>query len=180
MTQNLIVVDLEATCWPDKDRQRSQSEIIEIGVAKIYLPNLEIKDKWTYIIKPQHSEISEFCTELTSITQEMVNKGVTLRQAAEDLINKHDSQHCVWASYGNYDRSMMERECKAKNVDYPFSPSHINVKDIVRVATGGKVGMEKAMKALGLVMEGRHHRGVDDAYNTARICQLLFKRLRAS
>lgn len=179
MTQNLLVIDLEATCWAeDGEKQRNESEIIEIGIAKLYLPNLEIKNKWTYIVKPERSGVSEFCTQLTSITQDMVDEGISLREAIEDLIHNHDSKRCLWASYGNYDRTMFEKECKSKRVEYPFGPSHVNIKDLVRFSAGKNMGLAKALDYFGIEMEGRHHRGVDDAHNTAKIVQELFKRMR--
>jgi len=63
----IIVVDVESTCWKGKPSEGQINEIIEVGLGII--------NKQSYIVKPKLSIISNFCTELTSITQEMVDKG---------------------------------------------------------------------------------------------------------
>jgi len=71
----IIVVDVESTCWKGKPPEGQINEIIEVGLATVNVETLEIINKQSYIVKPKLSIISNFCTELTSITQEMVDKG---------------------------------------------------------------------------------------------------------
>ena len=65
-------------------------------------------------------------------------------------------------------------------VAYPFGPGHLNVKTLLAIALGLKkgVGMSKGLAALGLPLEGTHHRAGDDAWNIAAILAALLRRAR--
>jgi inhibitor of KinA sporulation pathway (predicted exonuclease) len=62
-----------------------------------------------------------------------------------------------------------------KNVPYPFGSRHINVKTLfaIKHRLAEEIGMDEALDLLGLELVGTHHRGVDDAYNVARILYTL-------
>jgi inhibitor of KinA sporulation pathway (predicted exonuclease) len=62
---------------------------------------------------------------------------------------------------------------------YPFGPIHLNIKSLFATAIGHdrELGLDGAYEILGLTMEGRHHRGDDDAWNIAILCRIL-QRLR--
>jgi len=57
------------------------------------------------------------------------------------------------------------------DIGYPFGPSHMNVKTLfaLKKKLGHKEGMASALHLLDIPLEGTHHRGVDDAYNIAKI-----------
>ena len=182
----LVIVDLEATCWsqePGKDRsqlpRRDESEIIEIGICTLDLNTLEIEDSDGIIVKPYTSTVSEFCTQLTSLTQEDVDKGIPLPDACQILRKKYDSKNRVWASYGQYDKNMFERECTNKHINYPFGGIHINIKGIVETIYSESLGMARALDKMGIKLEGRHHRGVDDSFNIAKIYAAILRKMRS-
>jgi len=171
----IIVIDVEATCWDDRERTRRNSEIIEVGVCLLDVKTGEITDNRGIIVRPESSAVSEFCTELTTLTQDMVNDGVSFRYACDILMKEYQSRERTWASYGQYDWFQFNKECEKKNVPYPFSSCHINIKNLF--ALMNKLKREKGMaKALGMAdikLEGTHHRGKDDAYNIAKILRVL-------
>jgi inhibitor of KinA sporulation pathway (predicted exonuclease) len=169
-------VDVEATCWPGVPPEGQESEVIEIGVCTLDVSTGERLDKRSILVKPERSKISEFCTELTSLTPKQVNKeGISFKRACALLETEYLSRKRVWASYGEYDRTLLERQCAACGVDYPFSAGHINVKVLFGLmnALPYEVGMSRALEMCGLEMEGRHHRGVDDAWNIALLLSTL-------
>lgn len=167
----LLVIDLEATCWDGKKPEDQKNEIIEVGLCLVDLQTHEISDSRSLIVKPENSKISEFCTQLTTLTQEQVDQGISLKEASEILENEYFSKKRVWASYGAYDLNQYSKECKDKNINYPFSPHHINIKNLfsIKQRMTKEVGMSSALEMLGLELEGTHHRGVDDAKNIAKI-----------
>ncbi len=67
----IIVVDIEATCWENKVPEGMESDIIEIGICLLDIHTGEISDNRGIIVRPERSTISPFCTELTTITQEL-------------------------------------------------------------------------------------------------------------
>lgn len=176
----ILVVDVESTCWEGAPPPGQTSEIIEIGLCPLDLRTLERIEKRGVLVKPVQSEISEFCTSLTTLTPDMFSKAGTLADAVRTLKNEFHSKDRLWASWGDYDRRQFERVCKDQNVGYPFGPSHLNVKSLFAAAVGNghEMGLDGAYKQLGLTMEGTHHRGDDDAWNIAGILYRLLKAMR--
>jgi inhibitor of KinA sporulation pathway (predicted exonuclease) len=175
-----LVVDLESTCWDDLPPRGQTSEIIEIGLCLVDLRLLERVERRCLWVKPMMSEVSEFCTRLTGITPGMVADAEPLSVAVEILVRQYRSYDRLFVSWGDYDRRQFERNCRSYGIKYPFGPTHLNVKNLFSTAHGLKreLGIDEACQRLGLTMEGSHHRGVDDAWNIARIFCVLLKRLR--
>ncbi|MEA5469369.1 3'-5' exonuclease [Spirulina sp. 06S082] len=167
----LLVIDIEATCWKKGPPPEQENEIIEIGIAPIDLTTRTIEDKVSILVKPQCSTVSEFCTELTTLTQEQVDTGISFADACLHLRKQYLSEKRVWASYGDYDRRMFAKQCQARGLRYPFGVRHLNVKTLLAIAKSlpREVGMARALEMLDLPLEGTHHRGHDDAWNIARI-----------
>ena len=171
-TNKILVIDLEATCWQGAIPHNQRSEIIEIGVCLLDTETGAITANKGILVQPEVSEVSKFCMELTTITQTLLDKeGISFTEACNQLVETYNPYQLTWESYGDYDRKMIQLECKHKSVDYPFSQDHINVKELfARLKNGGKkVGMNGALQLLSIALEGTHHRGVDDAKNIAKI-----------
>ena len=171
-TSRILVIDLEATCWAGHTPENQTSEIIEIGICILDTSSGCITRNEGILIKPTLSEVSEFCTELTTITPEMLEQqGVSFSIACETLRSMQDNQALTWASYGAYDKNMVKRQCAQMDIRYPLSEDHINVKELFaqQKNLNRKVGMNGALQILDIPLEGTHHRGVDDAKNIAKI-----------
>src|SRR5690606_36827435 len=84
-THSLLVIDLEATCWQGDPPPGMQSEVIEVGIAELDTRALEITRAEAIFVRPQHSEVSPFCTRLTSIAPEHVADAPTFPEDAERL-----------------------------------------------------------------------------------------------
>lgn len=172
LLDKIIVVDVEATCWNGNPPEGMTSDIIEIGICLLDVHTGEITDNRGIIVTPSRSTVSDFCTELTTITPEMVETdGIGFQDALKILKSEYDSQSRIWASYGAYDLKQFQRQCNDLGVGFPFGPSHINVKSLfaVKHKLHHETGMAGALHLLGLPLEGTHHRGVDDARNIAKI-----------
>ena len=178
---HLIVVDVEATCWEGTPPEGQTAEIIEIGVCVLDIQTGARLSKQSLLVRPEHSEVSPFCTELTTLTQAQVEHGVSFEHACQVLRRKYRAVDRVWASYGDYDRRQFEKQCAVRCVAYPFGPSHINVKNLLAVLHGlrREIGLLEALKLLKLPVEGTHHRGVDDAWNTGAVLGKLILKHRA-
>lgn len=176
LLDKIIVIDLESTCWEGSPPAGQVSEIIEVGVATIHVASLERGERRSILVKPVRSEVSEFCTRLTTLTAAHLDDAGSLADATKLLKKDFKSQDRLWASWGDYDRRQFERVCKEFGVGYPFGISHLNVKTLFSIAHGidQEIGLDMAYQRLGLAMEGTHHRGADDAWNIAGLlCRLL-------
>lgn len=172
----IIIVDVESTCWEGNPPPNQVSEIIEIGVCMLDIHTHEVSDLASFFTKPISSYISYFCTNLTTITAEMIEaKGIDFVEACQILKKEYDSKNRIWGSWGDYDRNQFERNCKHRNIAYPFGQTHLNIKALFALKHQLKheVGMDKALEILGLPLKGTHHRGIDDAENIASILKTL-------
>lgn len=171
----LLVVDLEATCWEGYNAPPGQTnEILEIGVCLLDLETYQISAKRSLLVTPTESEISPFCTQLTSITPEMVAAdGMTFEAACKILEHDYDSRNRMWASWGGFDREIFRKQCKRRDVRYPLNGKHANLKRVYMDATGERVGLHRALRAFSIDFAGTAHRGHDDAYNTAMLLATL-------
>lgn len=169
---HILVIDIEATCWEIGPPPSGQtSDVIEIGVCPVEVSTLTRLEKRSILIRPERSTVSEFCTRLTTLTQAQVDAGVTFADACKVLEREYRGPDRVWASFGDYDRKAIERQCKETGVRYPFGPRHVNVKTLFALVRGlpHEVGTAQAVEMCGREMEGTHHRGDDDAWNIAGV-----------
>jgi inhibitor of KinA sporulation pathway (predicted exonuclease) len=172
LLDKIVVVDIEATCWEGKNPEGMENDIIEIGICLLDVHTGEIEDNRGILVKPERSDISAFCTQLTTITPEMIEEnGISFKEALAILKKEFNTQSRAWASFGAYDMKQFQRQCTALGVGYPFGPSHINVKTLFALKNklGHETGMDGALKFLDIPLEGTHHRGIDDAKNIANI-----------
>ncbi|MFI5729130.1 exonuclease domain-containing protein [Kribbella sp. NPDC051587] len=167
----LNVIDLEATCWEGEPPPGMDNEIIEIGLTTIDIDSWQRVEKHQILVRPERSEISPFCTELTGLTAASVSGGVSFDDACALLISQYGAAERAWMSWGDYDRKQFERQCAATGVAYPFGPTHVNAKARFTEVRGLKrrPGMSQALELAGLPLEGRHHSGTDDAWNIAAL-----------
>ena len=172
------MIDVEATCWEGAAPDGQVSEIIEIGLCVVDLTARRRLDRHAILVKPQHSEVSEFCTRLTGLASADLEGGVSFAESCARLVAEHDGADRTWASWGDYDRKQFASQCTAMGVPYPFGPLHVNAKAVFAAAHGlrRRPGMAQALDLVGLPLEGRHHRGVDDAWNIAALILHLTER----
>ena len=177
---HILVIDVESTCWDGSPPPGESSEIIEIGICPLELSTGRRLGKRSLLVKPKQSRVSEFCTRLTTLTPGQLESGTTFTQACEILRREYQSRDRVWASFGDYDRTMFQKQGEATGVPYPFGPRHLNVKTLFALSRGlpHEVGMGEALNLMGVPLEGTHHRGDDDAWNIAGILAELVRKLR--
>lgn len=168
----VVVIDVESTCWEKGANSPNQvNEIIEIGVCEVDTTHLERVRRATMLVRPERSTVSEFCTDLTGLTQEKVNEGVAFEHACEWLKEEFKVRDRIWASYGDYDRVQFQRQCDLFRVPYPFGRTHLNIKSLFALSRqlAREMGMDEALRLLKLPLEGKHHRAEDDAWNVGMI-----------
>lgn len=173
----LLIIDLEATCCNRGSIPNNETEIIEIGAVKTDL-DYNIIDELSVIVKPtRHSILTRFCTELTTITQEMVDDGVLLREALDKVKELWD-YNTLFCSWGYYDRNQLQRECKRKGIDYPFDEKHLNIKvgvaDRIGLSSSREGSLGNVMRILGMTFEGTPHRGICDARNMVSVLKKVY------
>ena len=177
-SDRVLIVDLEATCWDVKPPPAGQqNEIIEIGLCFYDFGADRVHGKRSILVKPVDSEISDFCTSLTSITARQVQRdGVEFEEACAILLEECWARQTLWASWGSFDRKLFRKQCRRMGLVYPFGEKHINLREVFCHYEGHRrVGMTEALGIAGLEFHGTHHRGHDDAWNSALLLQHLLR-----
>lgn len=167
----IVIVDVEATCWRGQPPPGEAQEIIEIGVCLLEVATGRRYQRASMLVRPERSTVSRYCTRLTKITPEMAAGGETFANACARLQDEFATDQRTWASWGNFDRKIFVHQCRERGVKYPFSDSHLNVKNLFALQhrLDREIGMPRAMARLGHRFDGTHHRGGDDAWNLAAV-----------
>jgi 3'-5' exoribonuclease 1 len=180
--QHILVVDLEATCCDRQSIPRHQMETIEIGAVMVSTDSLAIVDEFQTFIKPlRHPILTEFCLQLTSITQQQVDTAPTFPDSIklwQPWLAKFD--RTIFGSWGDYDRQQLQQDSKHHHIDlpYPVSSNHINLKELFSTTQGlnKRYGMAQALKLAQIELTGTHHRGIDDARNISKLLPYILGR----
>ena len=193
----ICVYDFECQC--DKNNNLPFNEIIEFPVVIVDVKNQKIAHEFHTYVKPVIvPKLTEFCTELTGIKQDQVDKGILIQDAMKQLHAFLESKglfktEFVFASCGDFDGNQMKRESNHKQFKVPaYLRRWINLKKVFSTGEANPAfaspktitktksvsgGMTDMLDKLGLKLEGRHHSGIDDARNLARVvCEMLSRK----
>lgn len=171
---NYIILDLEATCWENEDKNGRQSEIIEIGAVKLN-EHGRVTGEFCQFVRPKlYPMLSDFCHKLTTISQVDINRAEPYPIVIEnfiDWIGYNDHEDYYLCSWGHYDKNQFAADCALHQLDDDWIENHYSLKhlyaDMFRMKK--PTGLKAAVRIEGLDWEGTHHRGIDDARNLAKI-----------
>lgn len=170
-----IVLDTESTCWKN-DRDVSKQEIIEIGAIKLNENFIEI-DHFSRFVKPILSPIlSDFCKELTTISQKEIDKAENFSIIFTDFLNWIGEGSYTIVTWGDFDIKHFEIDCKRHKIKFPnrFVKKHINLKMVFADRYNIRpCGLDQAVQMLKIKFEGSHHRAIDDARNTVKVARVI-------
>ncbi|KAM9792352.1 ERI1 exoribonuclease 2 [Neosynchiropus ocellatus] len=189
----LIVIDFESTCWREKNNL--SQEIIEFPAVLLNTSTGEVESEFHTYVQPQERPLlSDFCTELTGITQAQVEAGIPLRICLSQFsrwLQKLQLQMgvafpskekrapppsavklCTFLTWSDWDLGVcLQYECKRKQIHKPdVLNSWIDLRSTYRLFYDRKPkGLNGALQDLGIQFAGREHSGLDDARNTAQL-----------
>eukprot|EP01102_Stenamoeba_stenopodia_P016370 TRINITY_DN571_c0_g1_i1.p1 TRINITY_DN571_c0_g1~~TRINITY_DN571_c0_g1_i1.p1 ORF type:complete len:284 (+),score=70.75 TRINITY_DN571_c0_g1_i1:47-898(+) len=190
----ICVLDFEATC---DDKIKLEQEIIEFPGVLIHIKERKIVSEHQNYCKPVvHPKLTRFCTELTGIQQEWVDKAPVFREAFQNYEkwlsdngiarDGESGPSVVFVTCGDWDlKTMLPSQLRTlKNSANPEDrklaesklPNRysqwINIKNAFQTFKGMKRqprGMTDMLDLLNLKLDGRHHSGIDDCRNIAKI-----------
>jgi inhibitor of KinA sporulation pathway (predicted exonuclease) len=177
----ILFPDNELTCWKEGPPPGERPEIIEIGVAELDVESLTITRAKSYLVRPQFSTVSPYCTELTGHTEAALRKnGHPLPEVYRRIEKDFGTGSKAYFAWGR-DREALERDAALKGTVSPFSAAFVDLGMYfsMTMGLGRAVGLTEAMELHGLERSGRIHSGVDDAIDTARLWAEMARRSRA-
>jgi len=183
----LCILDFEASCDTKEQMSRADMEIIEFPSVLIHTQTSTIVDDFQQYVKlRKFKSVSEFCTQLTGISQQTLDaQGVSFPTALQlhvDWLAKHgipEKHSCLLVTCGDWDlKTMLPAQCRDYGLPVPPIYSQwTNIKfPYSTVTKKPPVGMAGMLKVLRLPLKGRHHSGIDDCKNIASIALCLLER----
>ncbi|RUP52122.1 exonuclease [Jimgerdemannia flammicorona] len=197
--QYLLILDFEATC--ENTARILPQEIIEFPVLIYDLSTDAVTATFHEYVRPvAHPKLTQFCMELTGITQDTVDAAEPFPAvwsrlhaflASHNFINLDPTSTSTLSSFafltcGNWDlKTMLPAQLAYTSTVHDPSipmtpPSHfcrwINVKQAFAECYKMKKwprGMTDMLSQKKLELEGRHHSGIDDCKNIARIVKTM-------
>lgn len=180
-----LILDFEAVVNKDKGSP-DVMEMIEFPVLKINIRTFETEAVFhTYIQPIIHRKLNSFITDLTGITQDMVDGQPILPDVlkmfddwmrSEGLLDK--GVNFIFVTCGDWDlKSGLSNNCDYLQLSYPdYLKRWVNIKTYFKDITGKKGhGMKSMLNDLRLTLDGKHHSGIDDSRNIAKILLELMK-----
>ncbi|KAJ7752071.1 ribonuclease H-like domain-containing protein, partial [Mycena metata] len=201
-----LLVDFEATCQRGKGFDYP-NEIIEFPICLMRWKDrdggkasqLEVVAEFRSFVKPSwRPNLSDFCTELTGITQDQVDaapsfpavlRSVRAFLVEHKLIEKNGKRRLrfCWCSDGPFDiRDFLVKQCFISQVPMPewMTGDVLDVRSVVAAHTSGRqvsffrlsdsrshrLNIPAQLSALGLPpFQGREHSGIEDTRNLGRV-----------
>ncbi|KAG8593840.1 hypothetical protein GDO81_000964 [Engystomops pustulosus] len=176
----ICVIDFEATC-EEGNTPDYIHEIIEFPIVLVNTRTMDIEETFQRYVRPElKPKLSEFCINLTGITQELVDKAdtfpVVLQSVVDWMREKELGTKFKYAilTDGSWDMSkFLNMQCNVSHIKYPrFAKKWINIRkcygNFYKVPRN-QTKLTTMLEKLGLKYEGRLHCGLDDSKNIARI-----------
>ncbi len=181
MYQQHIFLDLEMNPIPrryEAERRIARAEIIEIGAVKLG-PDYQLVDRYSAFVRPIYGGIAAHISSLTGITDDEVAAAPELAEALEKFgqwIGPAKSRIYSWSMS---DWRQLDSECQLKQLNMPDGLCH-RWMDFQRVYTRllglsrqNPLSLKNAIGAVETTFDGRAHRAVQDAENSASLLILV-------
>lgn len=180
-----LIVDLEATCCDrnsanPEEIPRQEMETIEIGALLLDAKRLSTVSEFNTFIRPvRHPKLTEFCMQLTTISQTEVEQAPRYPEAIAKFQQwLAPYSNYLFCSWGDYDKTQLQQDSTYHHLNFPLAAPHLNIKKQFTQAQQlpKRYGMDRALQLAGLNLIGTHHRGIDDVRNMAQLMPYILGR----
>jgi 3'-5' exoribonuclease 1 len=174
--RRIVVVDVEATCWKKGVFSRKK-ETIEIGAVRLLLARAQSTwPEFQTFVRPQRlPRLSNFCRELTGITQRDVDAAPTFPEALRLFLEwSQPSERVVLATWSHYDLWQLDLDLQAHGLPKLGFPV-LDVKKLAARIVGSKSFEETVRDLAPDSLAMPRHRAIADARRTARILYRLMR-----
>jgi inhibitor of KinA sporulation pathway (predicted exonuclease) len=173
----MLFVDVELTCWEGSPPGGEVSEVIAFGIVDLKTDDLAIRREKTYLVRPQASTISPFCSTLTGITPKEAEAAPPLPEVVRTIRKTFGQRD--WCAWGR-DDELISASCARAGSELPFLGGFHDLAAQMRNLLGltYRLGLDEALERLGLDWEGPPHDALADARNLARLFVAVAQKLR--
>ena len=154
---------------------RLRGEVIQIGAVKLN-ENMQPCGSYQVIIKPKYfKKLHRHVSELTGITQDMIDIGTPLVEAAASF-KKWCGNDFVFLTWGPDDIPMLKENFNVHDIPSSWLDKTYDLQQIFNRQTDGlskQRSLEYAMEYFSIPMNLPAHDALNDAYFTALVAQAL-------
>ncbi|KAJ3236254.1 3'-5' exoribonuclease 1 [Chytriomyces hyalinus] len=180
------VFDVEATCR--EDNVGWKHEVIEFPVVLVCGRTFETIAEFRSFVRPVLNPVlSDFCTQLTGITQDQVDTAPTFPEVLklfEAFLSRYKVKHgrMRFITDGPWDiRDFVRNQCVYSDIRRPaYFDTYLDLRRIFTKFYGRKGGkranLNGMLSLLNMEFEGRQHSGIDDTRNIAKIAVCLMEK----
>ncbi|MDF9448003.1 exonuclease [Bacillus toyonensis] len=166
-----IVFDIERNFRPYKSED--PSEIVDIGAVKIDVSTMKVIGEFSELVKPS-APLTRHTTKLTGITKKDLIGVEKFPQIIEKFI-QFIGEDSIFISWGKEDYHFLSHDCTLHGLECPYmeKDSRFDLQKFIFQAYEELFehtpSLQFAVEQLGLTWEGKQHRALADAENTANI-----------
>ena len=175
-----VVFDLEFIV----SKGKHFSDIIEIGAIKLREKEgiVEVDDMYQSFVRPRNRHsLSAKTTEFTSITKKDIEHAPNFSAMMGDFVTWIGDEEYYLIAWGQDDKFQLLKHCRYYHQSHDWIRNYNDFQWLLTMRTSGvkhqRIGLSKALEMFKIPFEGRPHRGIDDAYNTAKLFIHLFPTL---
>jgi|SRR5581483_130855 len=171
----------------DLEMNQPSRKIIQIGACIGNISTGQVLEKLSVFVNP-YEQLNPAITDLTKITQEDVDNGVSLETAYRQLQSMHEYYKAFVnpITWGGGDSQELLEQLQKENSSFQgwcFGRRWIDVKTLFvcwRLARKQPIqgGLARSMIKLSLTFQGQKHNAQDDAINTFRMYCAMLKKFR--
>jgi inhibitor of KinA sporulation pathway (predicted exonuclease) len=173
----ILFVDVELTCWEGAPPAGELPEVIAIGIVDLKTDDLDIRREKLFLVRPQVSAISPFCSTFTGIMPNEAEGAPPLPEVVRTIRKTFgQSDWCAWGR----DDALIRESCERAGAELPFLGCFHDLAAQVRGLLGltYRLGLDEALERFDLDWEGTPHEALADARNLARLFVAVARRLR--
>ncbi|XP_050713231.1 3'-5' exoribonuclease 1-like isoform X3 [Eriocheir sinensis] len=175
-----LVIDFEATCDDRQNQATYRHEIIEFPAQLVSTKKARVVDEFHSHVRPVvNPKLTTFCTNLTGITQDMVNFAPSFPEVLEKFnvwleghkLNTPQARMTVLTD-GPWDMGrFLHQQCRISQVPYPsWGKKWINIrKSFSNFYNTKRMCLKDMLTHVGMGFQGQPHCGLDDSRNIARV-----------
>lgn len=173
-----LIIDLEMCDRLEKEyneEYKGLHEIIQIGAVLLDDNDNEITQFETYV-KPRHSILRQYITDLTHIEQKHIDSAPDIEDALNSICSLLvDKENTVMYTWSDSDTTVILKELEVKNIENStityLCNNYIDLQKEFsdKVKMKHRINLTKALNLIGNDFSGVAHGALADAINTARI-----------
>lgn len=178
-----VILDLEWNGAWSKQAKGYFNEIIEIGAVRLD-ENGAVADRFDAYIRPVVSrKLTKLVTDLTGITDEQVERGMTFQQALSCFKTFLGGDAVTLMTWSTADLLVLMENCRyfLGNQQLPFISAYVDLQSYaqqrLQVGGGNQIALGKFAELLGLNSDGMElHHAIDDSVLSAAIFAKVYER----